>query len=183
MEGGVVFMSAIKVQKEQLVEKIKQEVDASSVVIFADFRGLTVTELTSLRRAVKKEGGQISVYKNTLTKRALDELNISCPGPFLFGPSAVVHTTGDVVKMSKALVDFAKEADKLAIKGGILGKDAVDEANIKALAQLPSREELISKVIGTIKAPITNLVTALSSPTRGLVYVLSAIKEKKQEEN
>ncbi len=176
-------MSAVKAQKEQLVQQIKQEVDQSTVVIFADFRGLTVGELTSLRRNVKKEGGQISVYKNTLTKRALDELNIDCPGSFLFGPSAVVHTTGDAVKMSKTLVDFAKEAEKLTIKGGLLGKGVLDEANIKALAQLPGREELIAQVVGTIKAPLTKLVATLSSPTRGLVYVLSAIKEKKQEEN
>ncbi len=174
-------MSAARVQKEQVLSQIKSDVNSASVVLFADFRGLTVGELTNLRRLLKKEGGKLSVYKNTLTRRALDELNIAYPSDFLIGPSAVIHSQEDAVKVTKVLVDFKKEVDKLNIKGGILDNGVLSEDAVKALALLPGREELLAKLVGALKSPLNRLVASVSSPTRGLVYVVSAIKEKKQE--
>jgi len=169
-----------QVKKSELVVKIKDEISSSSIVLFADFRGLTVGQLTSLRRKLKKEGGRLSVYKNTLTRRALDELSIGYDKEFLVGPSAIVHAQGDVVKISKALVEFKKEAAKFAIKGGILDNGILNTKAVETLASLPGREELLAKLVGSIKAPLTGLVASLSSPLRGLVYTVSAIKDKKQ---
>ena len=174
-------MSAAKVVKEQILGRIKEEVNGASVVLFADFRGLTVGELTHLRRLLKKEGGRLSVYKNTLTRRALDELNIAYPSEFLVGPSAVIHSQADAIKLTKVLVDFKKEVDKLSIKGGILDNGVLSEEGVTALAQLPGREELLAQLVGSLKSPLNRLVASISGPTRGLVYVLSAIQEKKQE--
>lgn len=174
-------MSVARQAKEKVLERIKQDVGAASVVLFADFRGLSVGQITQLRRKLRQEGGSLAVYKNTLTRRALDELNISYPDDFLVGPSAVVHTQGDAVKVTKILVDFKKEVDLINIKGGILDNGVLSQDAVKALAALPGREELLAKLVGTLAAPINKLVTTLSGPSRSLVYVLSAIKEKKQE--
>lgn len=166
-------------EKGKVLGSIKEKL-SSSIILFADFRGMTVSELTLLRREVKREGGSASVYKNTLTRKALDEMNISCPDDFLKGPSLFLSGQDPVV-LSKLLVKFTKDVESLKIKGGFLDKSALDERKVVQLASLPSREELIAKVVGTIKAPLTRLVSSLSSPTRGLVYTLNAIKEKKQE--
>ena len=168
-------------EKSKVVEKITSEVQDASVVIFADFRGLTAGEMTQLRRLLQSEGACVSVYKNSLTRRALDKLSISYPENFLMGPSAIVHTSGDAVKTTKVLVNYAKEVDKLTIKGGLLDKAVLNQDTIKALAELPGREELLSKVLGAIQSPLRKLVLCLSSPTRGLVYALHAIKENKSE--
>jgi large subunit ribosomal protein L10 len=174
------MVTAARLEKEKVLSKITGEIDAASMVLFVDFRGLSVGQITDLRRQVRKEGGRVSVYKNTLTRRALSDLGVSYPDSFLIGPSAVVHTEGDVVKLTKTIVNFSKGIEKFSIKGGLLEKSVVDPSGVKALAELPGREELLSKLVGVLQQPITQLVQNLSSPTRGLVYVLSAIKEKKQ---
>ena len=166
-------------EKSKVLNSIKDKL-SSPIILFADFRGMTVGELTLLRRQIKREGGSASVYKNTLTRKALEEMNISCPGDFLKGPSLFLNAQ-DPVMLSKLLVKFCKDIDRLKIKGGFLDKSALDEKQVVQLSSLPSRDELIAKVIGTVKAPLTRLVTSLSSPIRGLVYTLNAIKEKKQE--
>ena len=171
---------AVQLEKEKVVGTIKEKINDSTVVVFADFRGLSVGELTSLRKQVRKEGGSAVVYKNTLAKRALDELNIACPNAFLEGPSLFLNAQ-DPVKLTKILVKFAKDVESFSIKGGFLDKAVLNEKDLTALATLPSREELIAQVVGTVKAPLTKLVTSLSSPIRGLVYSLNAVKEKKQE--
>ncbi len=167
-------------EKEKVVGSIKQKINESQVIIFADFRGLSVSDLTSLRRSVRKEGGSAAVYKNTLTRRALEELNITCPGHFLEGPSLVLNAQ-DPVNMAKILVKFGKEVNQFSIKGGLLEGVVLTEKSVMTLATLPSRDQLIAQVVGTVKAPLTRLVTSLSSPVRGLVNSLNAIKEKKQE--
>lgn len=176
-------MASVKAiaEKSKVLDSIKGKL-SSSIILLADFRGLTVSELTTLRREIKREGGSASVYKNTLTRKALDELNISCPEALLKGPSLFLNAE-DPVKLSKLLVKYTKDLDRLKIKGGFLDKSSLDESQIIQLASLPSREELIAKAVGTIKAPLSRLVASLSSPIRGLVYTLSAIKEKKQEVN
>ena len=171
--------SVARVQKEQVLDSLKGTVQASTVLFFVDFRGLPVSELTTLRRSLRQEGGSLGVYKNTLTRRALDELSISYPGDFLIGPSAMIHTSGDAVKMAKALVKFAKGTERLTIKGGILDGGVLDTASVNALAELPSREELLARFVGSLQSPLRRLVGSLSSPARGLVYVLSAIKDQK----
>lgn len=171
----------IKPEKKDALQKIKSKIEQGTISIFADYRGLTVGQVTKLRVAIRKKNGEMYVCKNTLARRALQELNIACPDALLSGPSALINTTADPVQMTKVLVDAAKDMEKLTIKGGIFQNESVDESKIKQLAKLPSREVLIAQVIGQIKAPLTALVMTISGPIRGLVYVLKAIEEKKQE--
>jgi len=170
---------AVRNAKADVVEAIKSNVEASSIVLFTDFKGLTVGEVTKLRRQLKADGASMKVFKNTLARRALAELNIEFPETFLIGPSGLIYSNGDPTKVAKTVVNFSKEAQNFAIKGGLYEKSALSEAKVKAFASLPGREELLAKVVGSIKAPLSGLVNSLSGPMRGLVYTLNSIKEKK----
>ncbi len=183
MEGGVISMSLAMqyAQKNDVVQKIKSEVETATVVIFADFRGLTAKQMSELRQKLSSEGGSIAVYKNTLMRRALGELSIGYPDEFLVGPSVIVSTSGDAVRVAKALVAYAKDVERLNIKGGLLVREVLYRDTIKVLSELPGREELLSKIASVLQSPLRRLVGSLSSPARGLVCVLHAIKEKKSE--
>jgi large subunit ribosomal protein L10 len=175
-------MSAVGMkEKKEVVASVKEAVDASSIVVFADFRGLKVSEVTELRKQLKTENASIRVVKNTLARKALAELNIEYPASYLVGPGAIVNTDSDAAKVSKILVDFSKQSENLKLKGGLLEKSVIDLETINKLAKLPSREELIAKVVGGIKSPLTSLVYALSSPINGIVAVLHQIKESKEK--
>ena len=119
------------------------------------------------------------VYKNTLTEIAAKELGLEGIIPFLEGPTAIAFSEHDPVAPAKILTDAIKKYKKIEFKAGVVEGKIVDVDGIKALAELPSREELIAKMLGSMNAPITNLVGVLSGPARALVYALNAIKEQK----
>jgi large subunit ribosomal protein L10 len=169
--------SAIRERKTQTVNKIKQTFDESSGVIFIDYRGLNVSEITDLRKRLRDHQGLMKIYRNTLTRLALNASQPAYDPELLIGPTAVVSTQADFVAMAKTLTKFSKEYNQLKIKGGIIEKNIVAEQEIKAIAVLPPREELIAKIVALIKSPITNFVQQVGSPLRGLVYALNAIKE------
>ncbi len=172
--------TATREKKVKVVGTIKEKVQNANLLLITDFRGMTVAEMTEMRSQIRDDGGRMTIYKNTMSRLALKELNIVFPEAMLQGPSALINTTGDISKISKVVVKFAKETDNFKIRGGILESNVIDTDTIQALASLPSREELIAKVIGGIKAPITSFVAALSGPCRGLVYTLEAIKKQKE---
>ena len=165
--------------KRQAVEDITQKVKDASMIILSDFRGLNVAKLTEFRRELRKQGAQAKVYKNTLTRIAFKNLNLSYPENLLQGPTILVSAVEDVSKLTKAVVEFGKKNEALVIKGGVLDAASLDSNAIKELAKLPSREELIGKTVSLIKAPLTALVQNLSSPLRGFGNVLTAIKNQK----
>ena len=173
----------IRPEKVEAISEIKDKVSKASVVVFADYRGLSVLQMTGLRKSLKKEGGQISVVKNTLTVRALQELGISFDEKTFEGPSALIYTEQDAVQLAKAVVKFAGDNDNLKVKGGILQAAVLTGNQVEELAKLPSREELIARAVGAIKAPLTNLVGVVSGPLRGVVYAISSIKDKKSGGN
>ena len=166
--------------KEKQVENLTKNIEEARGLIIAQYSGLTVTELTDLRTRLRANGSFATVFKNGITRRALGKLNRTYPEELLKGPNILVYSTTDAVNMSKEVVNFSKENEKLAIKGGFLSEDYIDIKMINQLAKLPSRDELIAKAVGLIKAPITGLVMSLSSPVNGLVNVLNNIKSKKQ---
>lgn len=166
-------------EKRQAITSIKESVSQSATTLFADYRGLNVKSVTSLRRKLRQSNSQMHVYKNTFVRIALKDLGIDLSDDFIKGPTAVITVDGDASVVAKLLVDFIKENNNGALKGGILEQKLIDESAVKALSQLPSRQELIAKVVGTIKAPLNHLVLNLSSPVRGLVYVLQSIKDQK----
>ncbi len=170
-------------EKVKQVEKIKEKLDKSVAFLLTNYQGLTAGEINLLRRKMKKENMELKVVKNTLLKRVLGEKspdNLNDFNDFLVGPTALAFSYEDPIKLAKLLVDFSKENEALKIKAGFLEGRKVTFEEVKMFATLPSREELMSKLLSILQAPIQNLVFILHSPTRGLVNVLSKIKKKKE---
>lgn len=169
----------ITAEKRQTVEDITLKIKDASMIILSDFRGLNVAKLTEFRRELRNQGAEAKVYKNTLTRLAFKNLNLSYPDEMLQGPTILVSSVEDMTKLTKTVVEFGKKNEALVIKGGVLDAASLDSNAIKELAKLPSREELIGQAVALIKAPLTALVMNLSSPLRGFGNVLTAIKNKK----
>lgn len=165
--------------KETLVAEIKDRFNGAGTVIMADYRGLTVKEMQALRTKVREVGGEIKVYKNTLTEIAIRELALPNLDEYLAGPTAFVFIEADPVAPAKALTTFAKEHKALELKGGLLQNRVIGADDVKALSQLPSREELIAKLLGTMQNPLTSTVRVLAGPARAFVTVLDAIAKEK----
>lgn len=170
---------AILQQKQGIVEDIKTKFEACKSAVLIDYRGLTVEEVTNLRDKFREAGVEYRVLKNTMIRRAVDALGMEGLEPVLEGPTAVAFGMEDAVAPAKIISDFIKETEKIEIKAGVLEGKVVDVAAVKALASLPSREVLLAKVLGSMNAPVTGFVTALSGNIRNLLYVLNAIGEKK----
>ncbi|MCG2807133.1 MAG: 50S ribosomal protein L10, partial [Coriobacteriia bacterium] len=165
--------------KGDVVAEIKGRLTAAGGVIMADFRGLTVKEMQELRIKVREAGGEVKVYKNTLTEIAVRELALPDLGEFLQGPTAFVFAGDDPVAPAKALVDFKKKHNSLELKGGLVQNAVVDSAGIKAIAALPSREELIAKLMGSMLNPIRGLMYMANAPATSFARALQAVADQK----
>lgn len=166
--------------KEAEVSEIQEKLQKSQSVMFLDYRGLTVSEVTELRNKMRAAGVEYKVIKNTMMRRAAQEAGVEGLDEILEGPTAVAFGYEDPVAPAKILVDFIENAKKTQLKGGVLAGRAMSQAEIKDLASLPSKEQLLAKLMGSLNAPVTGLVMALSGIPRKLVYALNAIKEKKE---
>ena len=169
------------VRKEELVEEIKDRFSGSQAVIMADYRGLSVKEMQQLRTKLREIGAEITVYKNSLTEIAMRELALPKMDEYLAGPTAFVFAGEDPVAPAKALTAFAKEHKALELKGGLVENQVVNAEGIKAIASLPSREELIAKLLGTMQNPLVKTVRVLNGPASAFARVLGAIAEQKQQ--
>jgi len=172
-------MPRITQLKRDKVDFFSRQLESSSIVFFANHIGLKVSELTILRKSLRKENAQGIVIKNTMSKLAFKKLGLLSLDSFFEGPSFVVLSSGDVAKVSKAIIDFKSDCEQFHVKGGLLDKVPVTSDDIVALSKLPSRDELISKVVYMMKSPLTGFVRQLASPLTGLVLVLKAIQDKK----
>jgi len=166
-------------EKVKLVAQIKEAIEAADAVWAVDYRGLTVKQSENLRQVIKAQDAYFKIYKNSLTERALDELGLPPLGEVLEGPTAFVFVTGDPVASAKAIKVFAKENKALVIKGGIFNNAAVTAAQVTAIADLPSREELLAKLLGTLNNPATGLVRVLNGPATSIARVIQAIADAK----
>ena len=167
------------IAKEEKVRTIKADLEKATAVWVVDYRGLTVKEPEQLRGAIREADAQLKVLKNTLTQRALAELELPTMDEILAGPSAFVFTNGDPVAAAKTLKKFGKENKNLVIKGGIMEGREVNADQVQAIAELPSREELIAKLLGTLQNPMTGLVRVLNGPMESFARVVDAIKDQK----
>ncbi len=147
-------------KKAQTVEEIASKIKDSAGVVFVDYRGLTDEEITSLRRNLRKNSADMKVYKNTLTKRALDSLNISMDECVL-GPSALVYST-DAVAPIKTVTNFAKEHSALSVKGGIVDGKVSSLEELAQLATIPSRDGLLTMLAGGMIGIVKDLSIALN---------------------
>lgn len=167
-------------KNRQLLEELKAKLQESESFVLTEYRGLTVAEITELRSKLREANTEYRVAKNRIFNLALKELGYPEMTDYLKGPTAVAFIKEDAVKAAKALVDFAGENEMLVIKAGYVDGRVVDEKMIKAIAKLPSREELIAKLLGSLKSPLYGLAGVLNGPVRGLAVALSEIAKQKE---
>lgn len=165
--------------KKQAVSELKEKINNAGSMILADYRGLTVEEDTEMRAALREANIEYKVIKNNYIRHAVDGTGLEDLLSILVGPTAVAMAD-DEVAPSKALAAFAKKYETFEIKGGIVDGKVVSIDDIKQLALLPSKEELIAKMLGSMNAPISGFVNVLNGNLRGLVVALNAIVEQKQ---
>ncbi|MGM1534753.1 50S ribosomal protein L10 [Bacillus cereus group sp. BceL215] len=153
-------MSKVIETKQQVVTEIADKLRASKSTIVVDYRGLTVSEATELRKQLREAGVEFKVYKNSLTRRAAESAEMAELNEFLTGPNAIAFSNEDVVAPAKVLNDFAKDYEALEIKAGVIEGKLVTLDEVKAIATLPSREGLLSMLLSVLQAPIRNLALA-----------------------
>jgi len=168
-----------KNSKEQLVAELASKLADAKASFLADYRGLDVEQVNNLRGELRKAGVEYQVVKNTLLKLAARNTGAACLEPHLQGPTAIAIAGDDPVAPAKVLAGFAKANDKFELKGAALDGKLLSIEDIKALAELPSREELLAKMLGSMGAPVSNFVGVLAAVPRSLVQVLSAIQDQK----
>ena len=172
-------MKLTRVQKEQLVEKITGQLEQSKAVLLVNFTGLKVKEQRDLKKKLREQGITFEVIKNTMFKIALKNTKIEVDEKFLDQPIALIWSANDEIIPSKITVGFAKETEKLQLIGGIIDQKFVDPDLIKQLAALPGREELYTKLVGTLNTPLSRLVNVLQGNLRSLVYILGQYQKSK----
>ncbi|MBS4175722.1 50S ribosomal protein L10 [Bacillus sp. FJAT-49736] len=147
-------------QKKVVVQEIAEKFKASVSTVVVDYRGLNVAEVTELRKQLREAGIEFKVYKNSLSRRAAEAAEITGLNEALVGPNAIAFSTEDVVAPAKILNDFAKKHEALEIKAGVIEGNTATVEEIKALAELPSREGLLSMLLSVLQAPIRNFALA-----------------------
>lgn len=153
-------MSKILQAKQAVVQEITDKMKESAAFIVVDYRGLSVAQATELRKQLREAGVDMTVYKNTMSRRAAESLGFEALNEFLTGPNAIAFSTEDVIAPAKVLNSFAKENEQLEIKAGIIEGNLVSVDEIKALAELPSREGLLSMLLSVLQAPMRNFALA-----------------------
>ena len=148
--------------KQPIVEEISASIKDAQSVVLVDYRGLTVEQDTQLRKQLREAGVTYKVYKNTMMNFAFKGTDFEALAPYLEGPSAVAISTTDATAPARILCKFAKEAPKLEVKGGVVEGIAYDANGIGEIAKIPSREELRSKLLGSIQSPITNFARVMN---------------------
>ncbi len=167
--------------KRQAVTELVELIRSSSAMAVADYRGLKVSEMQSVRRTLRDSGVQLTIAKNRLLKIAADEADRAELKPLLDGPTALATIDGDEAAMAKALAEaFRPYSRTVTVRGGMLGSQAIDASQLTRLATLPSREILLGKIAGGMAAPMTGMAGVLAANLRNLVGVLNAVADKKR---
>jgi large subunit ribosomal protein L10 len=172
--------AAPKPEKVAAVEDLERRLKGSSVVILTDYRGLTVQEIGALRGRLREVNVDYRVAKNTLLALAAKRCGLDHLSPLLTGPTAVAFGRDDPGVPARVLQEFIRQYRKLEIKGGVLGQEALRPEEVRALATLPSRAELLARTLGVILSPLRALVTILNAPPRSLVQILEALRARQE---
>ncbi len=168
-------------EKERQVAWLHEELKTAKALFLTDFQGLSVAEMNALRSELRTRGIKFKVLKNTLARRAYEDTDVSVVGPNLAGPRAAAWTDqeGTVPTMAKVLIDFAKTHQNLGLIGGMLKGKTVSPSEMDILSKLPSREELLGRLLGQMMAPVSAFVNVLAAVPRSFLNVLKAIEEQK----
>jgi large subunit ribosomal protein L10 len=173
-------MNQPKPEKVAEVEALEQQLRNSAVVILTDYRGLSVSEIGALRLKLREASLEYRVAKNTLLHRAAEQAGVGGLAPYLVGPTAVVFGRDDPGVPARILQEFIRQYRKLEIKGGVVEGQALGPDGVQALATLPTKLELVAKLLGTIQSPLRGLVTVLTGPQRALVTALDAVRKQRE---
>ena len=174
-------MPLSKVRKEELIDDYLELLENSKAIIFTEYRGLTNTQLTKLRRAVRDAQGQYRVAKLTLLKRAMEEKGYAIPDELAGVPFAVGFCIEEVPSVAKALTEFAKENDAFVVRGGMMENSYLTEKQVKALAELPPLDVVRAQLLGLLDTPAANLVGVIQAGVAQVVNVLHAYVEQGEE--
>jgi large subunit ribosomal protein L10 len=166
-----------RAEKQQAIGELNTVFKAANVVVVAHYAGLSVAQMQTLRKQMKQAGAKVQVAKNRLAKIALEGTEVVSIGPLLNGPTLIAHS-GDPVAAPKVAVDFAKGHERFVILGGAMGRTALDPNGVKALASLPSLDELRAKLVGLIQAPATKIAQVVTAPAAKVARVISAYASK-----
>ncbi len=165
--------------KQSIVDELHAAWSESNSAVVAQYSGLNVSAMSDLRGRLHTAGVSLRIVKNTLARRAAEGTDLKVAEEFFTGPVAIAYGT-DPVGMAKAISDFAKQNEALEIRGGVLEGKVIDAAGIKALASLPSRDELLAKMLGSMQSPISGFVRTLNEIPASFVRTLAAIRDQKE---
>ncbi|HAM32990.1 MAG TPA: 50S ribosomal protein L10 [Deltaproteobacteria bacterium] len=171
-----------KTSKTETVEALKAAIAAQRGAVVASFRGLKVSEMTALRKKLRAIDAELKVVKNTLIRRAAEGTPFGDLSAHFTGPTAVAFCHGDPVALAKAMKEFAAATPKVTLRAGFVEGRVLSAKEVETLASVPSRDVLLSRLVGGLASPITRLAQALSGPPRKLVYVLESIRKQKPAE-
>ena len=169
----------MRLEKKAIVKEIRDALEGRSFAVLMNFKGLKVEQMNVLRLQLAALKSRLLVVKNLFFKRAAEELGWGDVSKFLDGPSAVISGNGDISGIAKLLKNFKKENELLMVKGGRLGDRLISASDIDEIASIPSIEVMRAKLVGTIAAPMTQLVGVMQQKVCSLLYVLKAVEEKK----
>ena len=172
-------MSKVQPAKVATIDEVKSRVAATSTAVVTEYRGLTVAQISTLRRQLRTLGADYKVFKNTLVRRAIAGTEVESLAEFLDGPTAIAFVDGDVSAVAKALRDFARETPKLIVKGGVVDGKPLSIKDLTALADLPSRDVLLAQIAGLLASPLRTMAGLLKAVPQNFAYGLSALIEAK----
>ena len=167
-----------RADKVATVAAIAGKLDSSLAVFVTEYRGLTVGQLADIRNALRPSDAEVVVYKNTLARLAIVDTDFAALDEYLVGPTALTFVKGDVAAAAKAIRDSSKTLPALVVKGGVLGGNALSAADVTALAELPSREQLLAQLAGALQAPLVKTARLLQAVPAKFAYGLQALIEK-----
>ena len=171
-----------KQKKKEIITELKKRIEGSTVTILADYRGMTVKDITALKKKLYEKGAEFKVVKNSLSERAFVAEQFAALKSLLSGPVAILMGFEDPIGPIKVLAKFISENEKPMIKGGVFEGKITTVEEITAISKLPSKEELLAKVVFRVKSPLVGLVFVLKNTIAKLVYALQAVKDKKGKE-
>ncbi len=172
-------MNKVRTAKVATVDELKAKVDSTSTAVVTEYRGMTVAQISTLRRQLRTLDADYKVFKNTLVRRAIEGTAVAPLDEFLVGPTAIAFVNGDVSAVAKALRDFAKATPTLVVKGGVLDGKALSLKDLTALADLPSRDVLLARFAGLLASPMTTMAGLLKAIPQNFAYGLSALIDSK----
>ncbi|MBZ0168921.1 50S ribosomal protein L10 [Candidatus Methylomirabilis lanthanidiphila] len=168
-----------RVEKAAVIDELKTALAGATVAMLADPKGLTMSELTELRKQLRQQGMTLQIVKNTLARLATTGTQLQDLKPYLVGPTAILHGKGDPTGPAKLLATFTKTKPTFQIKAGFAEGTVLGGQDVMALADLPSREVLAAKLAGLMQSPLRGLVVVLNGPLRSLLMVLEAVRQQK----